>query len=213
MRRFIGATALCLIAGAALAAPEPIRFADGAVSGMVDGQVQGAEEDLFSLSAKAGQTMILELTSNRSTTYVNVFAPGDLPGRADALFNGPSGDTDFPMTLPEGGDYTLQVIQMGAAEQDDLLSDYALKVTLLGGAMPETVPTQSYMRVTGITTKLNMRAAPSAGSGVVATLANQELLYAGPCQMAEGREWCSVSTMAGQPGWVAGSYLEKDARP
>jgi hypothetical protein len=56
---------------------------------------------------------------------------------------------------------------------------------------------------------LNLRASPSSGAGVVTRLNNGQNVRNLGCQMAEGRRWCRVATLAdpGSEGWAAGDFL------
>lgn len=80
-------------------------------------------------------------------------------------------------------------------------------------ATPE--PTQRY-RVTGVASGdvLNMRAQPSASSGVVGTLSPNEsgLVVAGTRMETNGSVWWQVIGEGG-PGWVNARYLAPDGAP
>lgn len=104
----------------------PVQFAKGAHSAKVDGSFSGYDSINYTLSAKAGQTMTVDITGSNNANF-NVFAPGDLPGQAAALGNGSVG-TKWQGTLPKSGKYLIQVFQMRATARNGAKVPHSLSV-------------------------------------------------------------------------------------
>jgi hypothetical protein len=116
---------LVLLAGllparAADPVPTPIRFAAGAGSTTVEGGVIRGEVALYSLEARAGQTMTVGITSPENNAVFQIWQPGARVARdrdnliavtGQALPR--AGETDDAMrwtgTLPASGSYLIVV--------------------------------------------------------------------------------------------------------
>ena len=59
----------------------PIRFAAGSSSGTVEGGVLRGDRDCFSVTARAGQTMRVEITSLENNAVFQLYSPGWRIGR------------------------------------------------------------------------------------------------------------------------------------
>ncbi len=81
-----------------------IRFAAGATSASVSGQVSGNTYAGYLLEAQAGQWMQVSIISAGNPLYLTVVSPGGSP-----LARAQAGAQSFDGTLPESGDYSLQV--------------------------------------------------------------------------------------------------------
>ena len=69
-------------------------------------------------------------------------------------------------------------------------------------------------RVSGVTSRLNLRARPSVGAPVLATFAPGTILDNLGCRFAEGRSWCDVQQFGGGPrGHVAAEFLSPAISP
>ncbi|WP_161594656.1 SH3 domain-containing protein [Marimonas lutisalis] len=197
---------------------ETVRFAAGASGTSIKDRITGYESVSYKLGAEAGQTLSVSLAPSNLATYFNVYAPGSGPGD-QALANGSMTPVlnRYEGTLPTSGEYTISVYMMRSAARRNEVSDYTLDVSITG-ATGATVQSDyadglqggpDYWRVNTSGGGLNMRAAPSSGSGVVTQVANGTNLRNLGCRMAEGRRWCRVATLAdpGSEGWVAGDFL------
>lgn len=91
----------------------PVKFAKGASSATIKGGFAGYDSVQYTLAAKAGQTMTVKIAGNTNANF-NVFAPGAVPGQAQALGQGGVG-SDWSGALPASGTYTVQVHQMRAS--------------------------------------------------------------------------------------------------
>ena len=110
-----------------------IRFAAGATSAQVSGQTNGTSIDTYLLEARAGQQMRALVSSPNSNVYLTVVSPGGSP-----LARAQAGAQNFNGTLPESGDYTLQI----SAPVGTATTTYILNVSVTGGAVPTTPPGQ-----------------------------------------------------------------------
>ncbi len=102
-----------------------IRFATGATSASVNGEVDGNTYQGYLLEAQAGQLMRVNLISSGSPVYLTVVSPGGSP-----LARAQAGAQSFYGTLPESGDYTLQV----SAPAGTPTTYYTLIVSATNGA-------------------------------------------------------------------------------
>jgi hypothetical protein len=82
---------------------ERIRFAKGAHSASVRGQVSRSKAILYKVGAKRGQSMTLKLEGDAKTRF-DLSGPKDSSGQSMA-----SGETEWSGTLPDDGDYKILV--------------------------------------------------------------------------------------------------------
>ena len=69
-------------------------------------------------------------------------------------------------------------------------------------------------RVSGVSSRLNLRERPSVGAPVLATFAPGTILDNLGCRFAEGRAWCDVQQFGGGPrGYVAAGFLSPAISP
>ncbi len=101
-----------------------IRFAAGATSAQVSGQTNGTNVDTYLLEARAGQQMQALVSSPYGNVYLTVVSPGGTP-----LARAQAGAQSFNGTLPETGDYTLQI----SAPVGTATTNYILNVAVTGG--------------------------------------------------------------------------------
>ena len=117
------------------AVTQRISFAPGGTSATVSGQVDGTLVDTYLLNARANQYMQVAVTSPGGNVYLTVVSPFGSP-----LARAQAGAQSFAGTLPENGDYTLQV----SAPSGTLLTNYTLNVSVTGTAaqpQPQAGPT------------------------------------------------------------------------
>lgn len=213
--------ARALTLAAALAAPagadaaERVRFATGADSATVAVRLEGREDRDFAVAARAGQTMVVEMTTTNLSAYFNVWAPG-----ADsALFVGSTEGNRFEGVLPADGDYRIQTYLMRNAARRGETADIRLTVAIAAAA-PDFADGLSggpdFWEVHGVGTgdRLNLRAGPSMGDGVVARVGDGAILRNLGCRMTGTTRWCRVRSEAlGVTGWAAGRFLREGAPP
>lgn len=90
----------------------PVHFAKGANSAAIKGSFKGYDSVLYTLSAKAGQQLSVDVGGSHNANF-NLFAPGDKPGESSALGSGYVGQ-GWKGALPVAGTYSVQVYQMRA---------------------------------------------------------------------------------------------------
>ncbi len=106
----------------------PVQFAKGAHSAAVKGTFKGYDSINYTLVAKAGQTMTVNISGSSNANF-NVFAPGAVPGQAEAMGTGYV-DEKWQGTLPASGKYTIQVYQMRASARRGESVPHTLSVSI-----------------------------------------------------------------------------------
>lgn len=91
----------------------PVSFEKGSSSATLEGSFSGYDSVNYTLSAKAGQSMTVQIAGSSNANF-NVFKPGDEPGASTALGSGSVG-SDWTGALPADGEYKVQVYQMRAS--------------------------------------------------------------------------------------------------
>ena len=118
MKKAVTAALLAMMMAASVQAADkvttvPVHFAKGAHSAKVDGTFSGYDTINYTLVAKAGQTMQVTIAGSDNANF-NVYAPGAIPGQAEAMGSGYVGE-QWQATLPSSGKYLIQVYQMRAS--------------------------------------------------------------------------------------------------
>jgi hypothetical protein len=199
---------------------EPVRFAPGATGTTLPDRITGRESVVYTIGAEAGQRMQIRLTSDNLATYFNVYPPGSGPGDEALAVSEMTGPmvpdlNVFDAVLPTSGTYSVSVYLYRNAARRGEVSNYSLEISITGGtgAVVEgdfadgLQGGPDFWRVRA-GSGLNLRAAPSAGAGVLVLLPNGLELRNLGCRMAEGRRWCQVATPDGSlTGWAVGDYL------
>ena len=106
----------------------PVQFAKGAHSAAVKGTFKGYDSINYTLVAKAGQTMTVNISGSSNANF-NVFAPGAVPGQAEAMGTGYVGEK-WQGSLPASGKYTIQVYQMRASARRGEAVPHTLSVSI-----------------------------------------------------------------------------------
>lgn len=126
-------------AGAAAADPdrrsEHIRFAKGATSTVIEGQIKGYHYVDYQLRAGAGQTLSVEMQTSNGANYFNILPPGS---RDVAMFVGSSSGNSFLGVLPTDGDYAIRVYLMRSAARRNEAASYTLTVGVTGKSLAAT---------------------------------------------------------------------------
>ena len=114
---------------------EAIQFAKGTTGASVSGRITGDETVDYTLRAKAGQTLHVNLKADSAMAYFNVLPPGS---SGEAIFIGSTlGDT-FEGKLDMDGEYTVRVYQMRAGARRGESAQYTLTTRIDGGASTAT---------------------------------------------------------------------------
>lgn len=106
----------------------PVQFAKGAQSASVKGTFKGYDSINYTLVAKAGQTMSVTISGSSNANF-NVYAPGAVPGQAEAMGTGYVGEK-WQGSLPASGKYTIQVYQMRASARRGETVPHTLSVSI-----------------------------------------------------------------------------------
>jgi len=106
----------------------PVQFAKGAHSATVKGSFKGYDSINYTLVAKAGQTMTVNISGSSNANF-NVFAPGAIPGQAEAMGTGYVNEK-WQSILPASGKYTIQVYQMRASARRGEAVPHTLSVSI-----------------------------------------------------------------------------------
>ncbi len=87
MRALLLAATLLCASAPVLAEPQvqPIRFARGASGAEVQGAVVRGERALFSLEARAGQTLTARITAPEDNAVFQIWHPGAVPRQQDGM--------------------------------------------------------------------------------------------------------------------------------
>ncbi|MEM1363142.1 MAG: hypothetical protein AAGF94_15755 [Pseudomonadota bacterium] len=92
----------------------PVQFQSGADSVTISGTIVGDEYIDYMLGARSGQMMNVGLTVDGTNGDGSVFFNILPPGSDDvAIYNSSAAGNDALIELPENGDYTIRVYQMG----------------------------------------------------------------------------------------------------
>ena len=111
-----------------------IVFAPGTTAGVVQSTVQAGQVLAYTLSASAGQTMVLIVNSPNADVTLAVFAPNGA-----MLLNSANKFTRWQTLLPATGLYTIQVIGGGIAETFTLTAKVAQVVNFAPGTSSITL--------------------------------------------------------------------------
>lgn len=114
---------------------ERVRFETGATGTTIEGRISGYEIVDYKVGARAGQTLVVSMTTDGGANYFNLMAPGETEV---AFFNGSVNENAYTGTLPETGDYTVRVYQMRSAARRGETAHYTLRVIVTGGETGET---------------------------------------------------------------------------
>jgi hypothetical protein len=108
---------------------KPVQFAAGANSATVKGTVKGYDSVDYTLTAKAGQTMSVKMTTTNASSYFNVLPPGST---GEAIFIGSSEGNNYSGVLPASGKYTVRVYLMRNAARRNETASYSVSFKITG---------------------------------------------------------------------------------
>jgi hypothetical protein len=107
---------------------ERVQFAKEASSKAIKGRIAGDKGVVHVIGARAGQTLTVDLTTSNRSNHFNITAPDS----HEALFIGSTSGTSYQGTLPNTGDYRIQVYLMRNAARRHEVAKYTLTVTIAG---------------------------------------------------------------------------------
>lgn len=128
---------LSAIASADEARTAPVKFKPGTDGAELKGTVKGRDSILYTLNAKEGQFLKVDLTSDNLSTNFTVYIPGRSLGD-EALYASAMGDPTYTGQLYKTGDHTIAVfLNRNAARRGDS-SNFTLSVRITDGPPEET---------------------------------------------------------------------------
>lgn len=129
---FTALAASALIAAVPAAAQQvvPVTFAKGKSSATVTGSIKGDQDRTYTVDARAGQKMTVNLKRTKGSPEMNIYAPGN----DTAISLGATDPYNVTTTLPANGRYRIQVFQMRASARRGETASYALTIAITGAA-------------------------------------------------------------------------------
>lgn len=112
----------------------PVTFKKGTYGASLKGTFKGYDDALYTLHAKAGQRLKFKTTSTGDLAYINIYAPEDKPGKAEALWIGSTAGSAGEVVLPSTGKYTLQVYQMRNSARRGKTVNFNVDIQILNQA-------------------------------------------------------------------------------
>ncbi len=206
-----------------------VHFAAGASGTTIKDRVKGYDMVLYKLGANAGQTMQISMTTDNTSSYFNVYGPGQGPGDEALAVSENIGAmvpdiNRFDGVLPTSGEYTISVYLYRNAARRAETANFTLNIGIDGkseGMVQNDFadglaggPDFFEVRTTGAGT-LNLRSDASSGAGIIVKLSRGTVVRNLGCKNAEGRRWCNVATLAdpGYQGWASGDFLIEGSDP
>ncbi|WP_238371146.1 SH3 domain-containing protein [Heliomarina baculiformis] len=196
----------------------PIEFPPGASGTTINGSIIGNEYIDYVLTARAGQTLVADLsvigTNGNGTAMFNIVPAGqDYP----AIYAGDNDDDNrAEVVLSESGEWAIRVYLMGNDRDTGKTVGYSIDVLIPPGGTDTgsagaSIAMGDMVVVSGLqgTDLLNVRAGPGTGNSVTGQLANGDSVRRLGCQMSGSTEWCEIEMMTDmrERGWVAARYL------
>lgn len=129
----LGLVAVLPAAQAAELRTVQVHFARGASGATLEGHLAGREAVHYLLGLRAGQMLRVVLHGGSDAIAFNVFEPGHVPGRDEALYRGETGGPQMEVRTSHNGDYLIQVFQNRAAARRGERANYRLEVSVTGG--------------------------------------------------------------------------------
>ncbi len=108
---------------------ESVKFAPNTSGTTIEDSITGYNTVNYKVGAKAGQQMVVDLETDNTATYFNIYVPGKGPGE-EAMFIGSINGNRFEGELPSDGEYTVQVYMMRSAARRDETANYTLEISV-----------------------------------------------------------------------------------
>lgn len=112
---------------------QPVQFAKGQSSATITGKIKGYQGIDYTLRAKAGQTMSVQLKTVHDANYFNILPPGS---NDTAIFIGSISGNEWMGALPTDGEYKIPVYLMRSAARRHESATYTLTVGITGTPRP-----------------------------------------------------------------------------
>lgn len=125
------ATALCISAPMAVAQPVPaetevLQVVPGAAQILVKGKIKGYDVVEYIVSARAGQTLSVELKASLKSASFNI-TPG---GEKTSIYNGSVNGNTYSEVLLQDGDYIIRIYMMRNDARRGKTARYALSTSI-----------------------------------------------------------------------------------
>lgn len=143
---------------------EAIQFARGTSGASVSGRISGYETVDYTLRARAGQTLRVDLKADSTNAYFNVLPPGSSD---EAVFIGSILGDSFEGKLDKDGEYTLRVYQMRAGARRGEAAQYTLSTRIDGGTSATTGASKGFeqtLEMFGVSFRVSSPNATTANS-------------------------------------------------
>jgi hypothetical protein len=199
-----------------------IAFEAGSTSATLKNTIRGDASHEYLVGAKAGQVMTVKLATTNASTYFNVWAPGKMPGKDEALFAGAITGDVFSDKLAETGDYMIQVYLYRNAARRNESSDFTITVEITdeaAAAMPAPdfadglMGGPDFWEVRGLAAgkTVNLREEASRNAAVIEKIDAGTILRNKGCKMEAGQRWCRVELPENPSvgGWMRGDFLRE----
>ena len=102
-----------------------VRFSAGASATHLNGKITGPEYKDYVLGARAGQT--LDVVLKPDAAFFNILPPGS---NDTAIYIGSMDGNHASVVLPQSGDYTIRVYQMGNAKDTNRKRTFDLSIRI-----------------------------------------------------------------------------------
>jgi len=109
-----------------------VQFAKGKTSAQVRGSIKGRGDAEYTVNARAGQTLVVSLTSKNASLNFNI----DAPGSSESMFIGGAQGAKANVVLPADGSYVVQVYLMRNAARRNESASYTLDLAVTGQPLP-----------------------------------------------------------------------------
>jgi hypothetical protein len=106
-----------------------VHFEHGADCAVIQESITGYQAVNYLVSAKAGQSMVVALTTDNNADYFNVYVPGKGPGD-QAVFIGTQQGNRYKRRLAADGEYTISVFLMRNAARRNERAGFTLNIEI-----------------------------------------------------------------------------------
>jgi hypothetical protein len=144
---------------------QQVEFAKGTHGATLKGSITGSQVFDYRLRARAGQTMTIELKSDRTSEYFNLVAPG----RDEALFIGPMRGSRFEGQVPVDGEYNIRLYLMGGARDSGKTANHTLHVEINDQPGNTATPFDKTLSLQGISFHVQASPAAAGSTRIVVT--------------------------------------------
>lgn len=132
MKRLLIATAMFTASSLASAADdqrvERVSFEKGTSEAAITDSLTGYQFVDYLLGASAGQMIRVDLETDNTSNYFNLYVAGTTPDADQAAFIGNISGNSYSAELPSDGDVTLRVYLMRNAARQNETARYTLTV-------------------------------------------------------------------------------------